>query len=71
MLARREMIDEVGGFNERFHMYSEDTVVMADHKSELEVDICSGSGRAASRRAELDEAVVFAGKIKVRLRGRV
>ena len=25
MLARREMIDEVGGFNERFHMYSEDT----------------------------------------------
>lgn len=25
MLARREMIDRVGGFNERFHMYSEDT----------------------------------------------
>ena len=25
MLARRKMIDEVGGFNERFHMYSEDT----------------------------------------------
>lgn len=25
MLARRRMIDEVGGFNERFHMYSEDT----------------------------------------------
>ena len=25
MLARREMIDEVGGFNEQFHMYSEDT----------------------------------------------
>lgn len=25
MLARREMIDEVGGFNELFHMYSEDT----------------------------------------------
>ncbi len=25
MLARREMIDQVGGFNERFHMYSEDT----------------------------------------------
>jgi len=25
MLARREMIDEVGGFNEKFHMYSEDT----------------------------------------------
>jgi GT2 family glycosyltransferase len=25
MLARREMIDEVGGFDERFHMYSEDT----------------------------------------------
>jgi GT2 family glycosyltransferase len=25
MLARRAMIDEVGGFNERFHMYSEDT----------------------------------------------
>ncbi|HEX3186283.1 MAG TPA: glycosyltransferase family 2 protein [Pyrinomonadaceae bacterium] len=24
MLARREMIDEVGGFNEQFHMYSED-----------------------------------------------
>lgn len=25
MLARRQMIDEVGGFNEQFHMYSEDT----------------------------------------------
>ena len=25
MLARRTMIDEVGGFNEQFHMYSEDT----------------------------------------------
>lgn len=25
MLARREMIDQVGGFDERFHMYSEDT----------------------------------------------
>ena len=25
MLARREMIDQVGGFNEHFHMYSEDT----------------------------------------------
>jgi GT2 family glycosyltransferase len=25
MLARREVIDQVGGFNERFHMYSEDT----------------------------------------------
>lgn len=25
MLARRKVIDEVGGFNERFHMYSEDT----------------------------------------------
>lgn len=25
MLARRRLIDEVGGFNERFHMYSEDT----------------------------------------------
>lgn len=25
MLARREMIDEIGGFNEQFHMYSEDT----------------------------------------------
>jgi GT2 family glycosyltransferase len=25
MMARREMIDQVGGFNERFHMYSEDT----------------------------------------------
>jgi GT2 family glycosyltransferase len=25
MLARRKMIDEVGGFNECFHMYSEDT----------------------------------------------
>jgi GT2 family glycosyltransferase len=25
MLARRKMIDEVGGFDERFHMYSEDT----------------------------------------------
>jgi GT2 family glycosyltransferase len=25
MLARREMIDQVGGFNEQFHMYSEDT----------------------------------------------
>ena len=25
MLARREMIEDVGGFNERFHMYSEDT----------------------------------------------
>ena len=25
MLARREMIEEVGGFNEQFHMYSEDT----------------------------------------------
>jgi GT2 family glycosyltransferase len=25
MLARRTMIDEVGGFDERFHMYSEDT----------------------------------------------
>lgn len=25
MLARRRIIDEVGGFNERFHMYSEDT----------------------------------------------
>ncbi|HET7114427.1 MAG TPA: glycosyltransferase family 2 protein [Pyrinomonadaceae bacterium] len=25
MLARRAMIDEVGGFNEQFHMYSEDT----------------------------------------------
>lgn len=25
MLARRRMIDEVGGFDERFHMYSEDT----------------------------------------------
>jgi GT2 family glycosyltransferase len=24
MLARREMIDDVGGFNEKFHMYSED-----------------------------------------------
>jgi N-acetylglucosaminyl-diphospho-decaprenol L-rhamnosyltransferase len=24
ILARREMIDEVGGFNERFHMYAED-----------------------------------------------
>jgi GT2 family glycosyltransferase len=24
MLARREMIEEVGGFNEQFHMYSED-----------------------------------------------
>ncbi len=24
ILARREMIEEVGGFNERFHMYSED-----------------------------------------------
>lgn len=25
IMARREMIDKVGGFNERFHMYSEDT----------------------------------------------
>lgn len=25
MMARRKMIDQVGGFNERFHMYSEDT----------------------------------------------
>lgn len=25
MVARREMIDQVGGFNEQFHMYSEDT----------------------------------------------
>lgn len=25
IMARREMIDTVGGFNERFHMYSEDT----------------------------------------------
>lgn len=25
MLARREMIEQVGGFNEQFHMYSEDT----------------------------------------------
>ena len=25
IMARREMIDEIGGFNERFHMYSEDT----------------------------------------------
>ncbi len=25
MLARREMIEQVGGFDERFHMYSEDT----------------------------------------------
>ena len=25
MLARREMIDQVGGFDERFHMYSEDS----------------------------------------------
>ena len=25
ILARREMIEEVGGFDERFHMYSEDT----------------------------------------------
>ena len=25
IMARREMIDNVGGFNERFHMYSEDT----------------------------------------------
>ena len=24
MMARREMIDDVGGFNEKFHMYSED-----------------------------------------------
>ena len=24
IMARREMIEEVGGFNERFHMYAED-----------------------------------------------
>ncbi len=44
-------------------------MVLEDYESELEVGFCSGRRAVAPRRNELEEALVFAGKIKGPTRG--
>ena len=58
ILAKREMIEEVGGFNERFHMYSEDNEwCWRITTGKLAFDVCTRSDSAPSRRAKLREAL--------------
>ena len=62
ILARREMIEQVGGFDERFHMYAEDNEwCWRITKLKLAFAVCSGSAAAASRRAKLRQTLVTCG----------
>ena len=60
ILARRKMIDEVGGLDERFHMYGEDYEWCCASSCRLGVDLRTGSFSDASRRpvfsATLDDS---------------
>ena len=59
ILARREMIEKVGGFDERFHMYAEDNEwCWRITKSDWRLMFVPEAIVAASRRAQFEKALV-------------
>ena len=69
LMARREMLDEVGGFNETIsHVRRRQRVVLAYHEIRLAFDVCPGSDRPASRSNSSSKRWSASEQIRVKLR---